>query len=75
MVHVLKQTEEWLDGVEVRGEENWRRMTAARSAVREVRKALEKIEADAQKKKEEKTNEAEYDAALERKPEDGAGAV
>lgn len=75
MVKLLKQTEELLEGVDVRGEENWRRMTAVKSAVREVRKALEKIEADARKKKEDKANEAENDAVQQRKPEDGAGTV
>lgn len=75
MVKTLKQAEEFLEGVDVRGEENWRRMTAARSAVREVRKALERIEADARKKKEEKINEAEDDAIQQREPENGTGAV
>lgn len=60
MVKHLKQAEELLEGVDVRGEENWRRMTAAKSAVREVRKELEKIEAEARKKK-----EAEKDADAE----------
>ena len=74
MVNTLKQAENLIEGVEVRGEENWRRVTAVKTAVREVRKALERIEADA-RKKEGKANETEDNAVQQRKPEDGAGAV
>ncbi|MBP3633172.1 MAG: hypothetical protein J6J43_01195 [Oscillospiraceae bacterium] len=74
MKNVLKQIEDLLDKVNVSGEENWRRMSNAKEALRELRRALEKAEAE-QQKKEAEENAAGNDAAGKRQQKGHTGTV
>lgn len=58
MTDILEQVEELLEKVSVQGEENWRRMAAAKEILRKLEEHIQKAAAEQKKKEAEKDADA-----------------